>query len=227
MKRRVLCALLALLTALPLLAQSSPPARPQRPTRPDARPTRPNAAATPAPAPRDIPAEPKRSGPGVAEPPAQGYVPIPESPAPGSAAPFAISDPLGVAYWELYDRAKTITLTGMVTKVDWTNPNSYIFLDASGATWAVESSLIQFRQAHVSPAVRVGETITVAGYLPKDQPVCPIGPKIPRSVASYLKDSHLVRAGEITTVFGQKLSMGRPPTDAESEERQRYFSLGC
>jgi hypothetical protein len=120
-----------------------------------------------------------------------------------------------------------VTITGEVTKVDWTNPNSYIYMDASGGAWAVESSLIQFKQSHVSPAVRVGETITVAGYLPKDVPVCPIAPKIPRTVSSFLKDSHLIRAGEITTVFGQKLLLGKPPTDAETEERLRYFSLGC
>jgi hypothetical protein len=150
-----------------------------------------------------------------------------EPPTPGTAEPFAIADPLGVAYWELYDRAKPVTITGKVTKVDWTNPNSYIYMEAIGGAWAVESSLIQFKQSNVTPAVRVGETITVSGYLPKDVPVCPIAPKIPRNVSSFLKDSHLIRAGEITTVFGQKLTLGKPPTAAETDERLRYFSLGC
>jgi len=168
-----------------------------------------------------------RKGPGAAEPPVQGYVKVPESPVPGTFIPFVIADPLGIAFWELYDRAKPVTISGKVTEVAWTNPNSYIYLESASISWAVESSLIQFRQSNVTPAVRVGEVITVSGYLPKDVPLCPIEPKIPLRAEPFLKDGHLVRAGEITTVFGQKLSLGKPPTQEETEERLRHFSLGC
>ena len=65
-----------------------------------------------------------------------------------------------------------MTLTGKVTRVDWTNPNSYIYVAANGGLWAVESGFIQFRQASVTPAIRVDETITVQGYLPRTNHAC-------------------------------------------------------
>ena len=42
-----------------------------------------------------------------------------------------------------------------------------------------------------------------------------------------LKNNHLIRAGEITTAFGQKLAMGRPPSDAEMAERLKCSPFGC
>ena len=167
-------------------------------------------------------------GAGETIPPRQGYVIPPESSAPGTATVALIpSDPLDRAYWELYDRDKPVTLTGKVTKVDWTNPNAYIYIAANGGLWAIESGFIQFRQASVTPAVRVDETITVRGYLPREQPESELPAKKSPSIATYLKTNHLIRAGEITTVFGQKLMMGRPPTETEMAERLRCSALGC
>lgn len=31
-----------------------------------------------------------------------------------------------------YDSAKPITLTGVVTKIDWSNPHVYIYIDVKG-----------------------------------------------------------------------------------------------
>jgi hypothetical protein len=45
-------------------------------------------------------------------------------------------------------------------------------------------------------------------------------------MAPYLKTNHLIRA-EITTVFGQKLMMGRPPSETEMDERLKCTALGC
>lgn len=170
---------------------------------------------------------PDRS-PGEMIPPRQGYVVPSEPAAPGTPSIALIpSDPLDRAYWELYDRDKPVTLTGKVTKVDWTNPNAYIYIAANGGLWAIESGFIQFRQASVTPAVRVDETITVQGYLPREQPGNELPAKKSPSIATYLKTNHLIRAGEITTVFGQKLMMGRPPSDKEMAERLRCSALGC
>jgi hypothetical protein len=160
--------------------------------------------------------------------PNQGYVVIPEGPAPGTAAPAAIpSDPLDRAYWELYDRARSVTLTGKVTRVDWLMPNSYIYLVADGALWAVESGFAQFRQANVMPAVHVDEIITVTGYLPKEDAPIELPAKRISAMSTYLKTNHFVRAGEITTVFGQKLHMGKPPSDKEMSERLKCSPFGC
>ena len=121
--------------------------------------------------PEPSPAEPSKLGAGVVSTPNQGYVVMPDPAPAGTATGSPIpSDPLDRAYWELYDRQRSITLTGKVTRVDWTNPNSYIYMSAASGLWAVESGFIQFRQASVTPAIRVDETITVMGYLPKEEP---------------------------------------------------------
>jgi hypothetical protein len=153
---------------------------------------------------------------------------MPESAPAGSVAGAPIpADPLDRAYWEMYDRERPITLTGKVTRVDWTMPNSYIFMAADGGLWAVESGYIHFRQSSVTPAVRVNETITVTGYFPREGPNGELPAWRSSSVATYLRTSHLIRAGEITTVYGQKLTLGRPPTDQEMAERLRCTAFGC
>ena len=164
---------------------------------------------------------------GTATPPVQGYVPPPEPPQPGTYTGFVIpSDPLDRGTWELYDKDKLVTLTGKVTRVDWTNPNSYIYLAAEGGLWAIESGFIQFRQSSVTPAIKEEQIITVLGYLPKEP-----GGELPArrvpAIATYLKTNHLIRAGEITTVFGQKLLMGRPPSETEMAERLKCTAFGC
>jgi len=153
---------------------------------------------------------------------------MPESAPAGSVANATIpADPLDRAYWEMYDRERPITLKGKVTRVDWTMPNSYIFIAAEGGLWAVESGYIHFRQSSVTPAVRVNETITVTGYFPREGPNGDLPAWRSPSISTYLRTSHLVRAGEITTVYGQKLTLGRPPTDQEMAERLRCTALGC
>jgi len=160
--------------------------------------------------------------------PNQGYVPQPDQPTPGTVANAGIpSDPLDRAFWELYDRDRSVTLTGKVTRVEWTQPNTYIYLQANGAVWAVESGFAQFRQASVTPSIRVDEVITVTGYLPKTDQAIELPAKRVPAMSTYLKTNHLVRAGEITTVFGQKLQMGRPPSEREMSDRLKCSPLGC
>jgi len=205
-----------------------------------------NRANFPEPAPfPPAPPAPPNPGAGAVVPPVQGYVPVPaatpgvltppnggyvESPtaaAPGSVTRSTIpADPLDRAYWEMYDRARSVTLTGKITRVDWSNPNTYIFLSARGATWAVESNFTQFRQSSVTPAVRVGDTITVVGYLPRDEKSAEL-PARTSPASSYLKNHRLARAGEITTAYGQKLAMGIPPTDKERADRLKCTAFGC
>ena len=38
-----------------------------------------------------------------------------------------------------YDANKPITLTGVITKVEWMNPHSYFFMDVKDANGAVEN----------------------------------------------------------------------------------------
>lgn len=172
---------------------------------------------------------PGRPIPGQVTPPNQGYVAPLQSAPPGTTTANEIhADPLERGYWELYDPGRSITLTGKVRRVDWSEPNSYIYLTATNGQWAIEASYIQFRQASVSPAIRMDETITVTGYLPKELRPGELPARMfGSSFNSYLRNNHFIRAGAITTTFGQQLSMGRPPTEAEIAERLKCSPLGC
>ena len=74
-----------------------------------------------------------------------------------------------------YDINKPIVLTGTVTKLEWTNPHAWIFIDAKGpdgtmANWEIElgspNTLIRYKWKR--DTVKVGQTLTVDGYLSKD-----------------------------------------------------------
>src|SRR6516164_3906155 len=76
-----------------------------------------------------------------------------------------------------YDASKPITLTGKVTKVEWTNPHVYVYVDVrdekSGevANWALEigggpNSLI--RQGWSRDSLKADDVINVEGSLARD-----------------------------------------------------------
>jgi len=163
-------------------------------------------------------------GAGSAIPPEPGYVPPAEPVSAGTASPAAIPpDASDQAFWAMYDRDKHVTITGKVTRVNWSNPNTYIFVQSSGGVeWAVEASFVQFRQSHITPAVRANQTITITGYLAKEDPGAKLSKSSP-SVLSYQKAKHLIRAAENTTEYGQTLKMGRPL----SEEEEKSDLLHC
>ena len=174
---------------------------------------------------REVPSR----GAGTVVAPEAGYVMASEPVPAGTVYPSLIPpDEFDRAFWELYDRDRYVTLSGKVTKVTWTNPNAYIFVQASGAEWAVEASFIQFRQASVTPAVRVDQTVTISGFLAKEDPSPKWPVKSSPSVAPYKKEKHLIRASEITTEYGQKLRLGRPQSEEEEQaELLKCSRLGC
>jgi len=76
-----------------------------------------------------------------------------------------------------YDAAKPVSLTGKVTKVEWTNPHVYVYVDVrdekSGeiASWALEigggpNSLI--RQGWSRDSLKTDDVINVEGSLARD-----------------------------------------------------------
>jgi len=76
-----------------------------------------------------------------------------------------------------YDASKPITLTGKVTKVEWTNPHVYVYVDVrddkSGevVNWALEigggpNSLI--RQGWTRDSLKADDVINVEGSLARD-----------------------------------------------------------
>jgi hypothetical protein len=71
-----------------------------------------------------------------------------------------------------YDANKPISLKGVVTKVEWTNPHARIYVDApdpKGATvnWNLElaSPSALARNGWSSRTVKVGDTVSVDGFL--------------------------------------------------------------
>jgi Family of unknown function (DUF6152) len=74
-----------------------------------------------------------------------------------------------------YDVDKPITLTGKVTKVEWTNPHIFIYADVTDAggtvvNWAFEmggpNALL--RQGWKRDSVKAGDTVTFEGSLARD-----------------------------------------------------------
>jgi hypothetical protein len=74
-----------------------------------------------------------------------------------------------------YDANRKVLLTGSVTKIDWTNPHAHFFLDVRDgcgkvSTWDLElaSPNTLERGGWTRKSLKVGDVVTVNGYLAKD-----------------------------------------------------------
>ena len=74
-----------------------------------------------------------------------------------------------------YDQTKPITLKGKVKELKWVNPHAYLYIDVKDETgkvtlWAMEllSPNALARQGWNKNSLKVGDEITVEGYLSKD-----------------------------------------------------------
>jgi len=74
-----------------------------------------------------------------------------------------------------FDTTKPITVTGVVTKLEWVNPHAYIYLDArddSGAIVHWEFQTVPPGMLRARGVTRemfpVGQTITISGFGAKD-----------------------------------------------------------
>jgi hypothetical protein len=74
-----------------------------------------------------------------------------------------------------YDSKNLITLTGVITKVEWTNPHMYVYLDVKDASgkvtnWSVEGyppNTLK-RTGFLRDTLKEGDTIAVTAYKSKD-----------------------------------------------------------
>ena len=100
-----------------------------------------------------------------------------------------------------FDAAKAVTLTGVVTKLEWTNPHAHFYLDVKGA----DAKVINWNLELASPNVlrrlgwnreifKVGETVTVFCAQAKD-------------------GSNLASARTVTLPDGRKMSAGSMADD--------------
>ena len=74
-----------------------------------------------------------------------------------------------------YDRNKPVTLHGVVTKLEWTNPHIYLYVDVKESTgkvtkWAVEGGAPGnlYRAGWRKDSVSVGAAVTIEGFLARD-----------------------------------------------------------
>jgi Family of unknown function (DUF6152) len=74
-----------------------------------------------------------------------------------------------------FDIKKTVTLTGTVTKMEWTNPHSWLHVDVKNAQGQVESWNIEFgspnalyRRGWHRTDLPANAVVTVTGYVAKD-----------------------------------------------------------
>jgi hypothetical protein len=76
-----------------------------------------------------------------------------------------------------YDSNKPITVTGTVTKVEWTNPHARVYLDAKDESgkivhWDFELGPPNglMRRGWTRSSLKPGHVVTVAGFLSKTEP---------------------------------------------------------
>jgi V8-like Glu-specific endopeptidase len=112
-----------------------------------------------------------------------------------AAAPMLAHHSFGAEY----DGDKPITLTGVVTKVEWTNPHSYFYLDVKDkdgkvANWKFEGyppNVLYRTGWKREVTLKNGDTITVFGWRARD-------------------GTNWAHSREVTFADGKKLYFGPP-----------------
>ena len=76
-----------------------------------------------------------------------------------------------------FDASKLLVLTGIVTKVEWTNPHVHIYLKVKPATGAAVDWYLEMASPNgmrglgwLPSTMKRGDVITVEGYVAKDYP---------------------------------------------------------
>jgi hypothetical protein len=97
-----------------------------------------------------------------------------------------------------YDASKAIRITGVISKVEWTNPHSYLYIDVkdergNALTWTCEGGAPNAlsRRGFTKNSIKLGDTVTIDGYGAKD-------------------GSHLMDARRITLSDGRSFYSGSP-----------------
>jgi hypothetical protein len=101
-----------------------------------------------------------------------------------------------------FDGSKPIRLVGKITRIEWTNPHSYIYVDVNddqghATNWACEgaSPLALTRRGWKRVDLKLGDTIVVDGYRARD-------------------GSHFMNARRVTFPDGRSLDSGSKAPDA-------------
>src|ERR1700729_2153830 len=96
-----------------------------------------------------------------------------------------------------FDEKKPVSLRGIVTRFDWNNPHALLYVDVKDASgeivnWAVEwASPVELRKAGWTMAtVKVGDSVTVEGWLARDGSKLASGKKLAEAPETEAAQSH-------------------------------------
>jgi hypothetical protein len=96
-----------------------------------------------------------------------------------------------------FDLNKRVTLQGRITKIEWTNPHVYLYLDVESggktATWACEAAgpNTLAHQGWRRTTLKVGDRVTVIGFMSRD-------------------GAHVASAREVLLADGRKMFVASP-----------------
>jgi hypothetical protein len=102
-----------------------------------------------------------------------------------------------------FDGSKTIRKTGVISKVEWTNPHSYFYIDVkddngSIVSWGCEGGapVALSRRGFKKNDIKIGDTVTVDGYPAKD--------------GSHLMDARRITLTDGRSFYGGSAGDGGP-----------------
>jgi hypothetical protein len=104
-----------------------------------------------------------------------------------------------------YDGAKAVTVTGSVTKVEWTNPHARFYVDTkqpdgSIAHWEFElgSPNLLIRYGFTRDMLKIGSDVTVEGYQARD------GSNVANAKTVKFPDGKVMSAGSSAALVDTK-----------------------
>jgi hypothetical protein len=103
-----------------------------------------------------------------------------------------------------FDASKTVTLTGTITRIDWTNPHTHVYADVKDESGKVVNWKFEGYPPNVlsrtgwtrDVTVKIGDTITMFGYRARD-------------------GSPFAHLREVTLAGGKRLFFGPPAGTGE------------
>jgi hypothetical protein len=113
-----------------------------------------------------------------------------------------------------FDATKPVTMTGTITKMEWSNPHVWLYLDVKMPdghieNWAFEAGApnVLFRRGFTRKSLAPGLVVKVDGYRAKD-------------------GSHRANGRDLTLADGTRLFMGSSGTGAPYDQDQKAPPAG-